>query len=237
MADTSETFQDHCYLEHLNDATLLHNSKQRFKADLIYTYISEILLVLNPFKTVTPANGPKDLYGEEMMARYKDAPRTKRDPHIFAVAEMSFVHMRESKQSQSLLVAGESGAGKTETNKHLMHFLIWRAGTAAGREHLSEDILRTNPVLESLGNAKTIGNNNSSRFGKYLVIKFDRDHKVLGAEVRTFLLEKSRVTNASGRNERSYHIFYQLLKGSQVEGGHGAACLKGKTGRLCVHVA
>ena len=147
MADTSETFQDHCYLEHLNDATLLHNSKQRFKADLIYTYISEILLVLNPFKTVTPADGPKDLYGEEMMARYKDAPRTKRDPHIFAVAEMSFVHMRESKQSQSLLVAGESGAGKTETNKHLMHFLIWRAGTAAGREHLSEDILRTNPVL------------------------------------------------------------------------------------------
>ena len=170
---------------------------------LIYTYISEILLVLNPFKTVTPANGPKDLYGEEMMARYKDAPRTKRDPHIFAVAEMSFVHMRESKQSQSLLVAGESGAGKTETNKHLMHFLIWRAGTAAGREHLSEDILRTNPVLESLGNAKTIGNNNSSRFGKYLVIKFDRDHKVLGAEVRTFLLDRASPTRRAATSART----------------------------------
>ena len=136
-------------------------------------------------------------------------------------------------QSQSLLVSGESGAGKTETNKQLMHFLIWRAGTssnptaAGAQKDLATRILDTNPVLEALGNAKSIRNNNSSRFGKYVNLKFNKEWKVMGAEVRTFLLEKSRVTNASLAKERSYHIFYQVLAGSQTE-GQGLPALKGK---------
>ena len=121
--------------------------------------------------------------------------------------------------AQSLLVSGESGAGKTETNKQLMNYLIWRAGSHVSvGSNVSGRIQATNPVLEALGNAKSIRNNNSSRFGKYVNLKFSKEWKVIGAEVRTFLLEKSRVTNASLPKERSYHIFYQLLKGSQLDG-------------------
>ena len=138
--------------------------------------------------------------------------------------------------AQSLLVSGESGAGKTETNKQLMNYLIWRAGTAsstsaadAGSKSLSQRILDTNPVLEALGNAKSIRNNNSSRFGKYVNLKFSTDWKVMGAEVRTFLLEKSRVTNASLAKERSYHIFYQLLAGAQAGAPASATDVPGLT--------
>ena len=153
----------------------------------------------------------------------------KEDPHIYAVAEMAYTHMVNNAQSQSLLVAGESGAGKTETNKQLLDYLIWRAGVHAGSPNaanLARDIQDTNPVLEAFGNAKTIRNNNSSRFGKYINLKFSSKYQIMGAEVRTFLLEKSRVTSTSNSGERAYHVFYQLLAGSQA--GKGIDELKGK---------
>ena len=200
--------KDHCNLEVLNAATLVENTKQRFAVDRIYTYISEILIAVNPFKFID------GLYTDEKKAEYKGINWTSLEPHVYAAAEMAFKHMELQSQSQSLLVSGESGAGKTETNKQLMDYLIWRAGVDKSKsvdKNLAQQILDTNPVLEAFGNAKNSRNKNSSRFGKYVNLKFNRDLQVMGAEVRTFLLEKSRVTSASLPGERSYHIFYELI--------------------------
>ena len=200
--------KDHCNLEVLNAATLVENTKQRFVIDRIYTYISEILIAVNPFKFID------GLYTDEKKAEYKGINWTTLEPHVYAAAEMAFKHMELQSQSQSLLVSGESGAGKTETNKQLMDYLIWRAGVDKSKsvdKNLAQQILDTNPVLEAFGNAKNSRNKNSSRFGKYVNLKFNRDLQVMGAEVRTFLLEKSRVTSTLLEGERSYHIFYELI--------------------------
>ena len=159
LATTNTTgVKDHTMLDVLNEATLLDNTQQRFLTDSIQTYISEILIVTNPFKRIP------GIYDEEVMKQYKGGNWTKLEPHVYATAEMAYTHMVTNTQSQSLLVAGESGAGKTECNKQLLNFLIWRAGaTGAAASTLSKDILDTNPVLEAFGNAKTIRNNNSSR--------------------------------------------------------------------------
>ena len=169
------------------------------------SYISQLLIAVNPFKYID------GLYDSKRKEVYKACNWAQEEPHVYAIAEMSYQKMTLHELSCSLLVSGESGAGKTETNKQLMDYLIWRAGTS-GRASvgLAKRILDTNPVLEALGNAKSIRNNNSSRFGKYVNLKFNKDWKVMGAEVRTFLLEKSRVTNAELHRERSYHIFYQV---------------------------
>ena len=209
---SEEPVKDHCNLEVLNAATLVVNTKQRFTRDWIYTYISEILIAVNPFKYID------GLYTDEKKAMYKGVNWTTLEPHVYAAAEMAFKHMELQSQSQSLLVSGESGAGKTETNKQLMDYLIWRAGidkAKAKNSDLAQQILDTNPVLEAFGNAKNSRNKNSSRFGKYVNLKFNRDLQVMGAEIRTFLLEKSRVTSTSLVGERSYHIFYQIISGSQ----------------------
>ena len=224
---TDDTVKDHCNLEVLNAATLVENTRRRFLDDKIYTYISQLLIAVNPFKRIP------GVYDDSVKEVYKGANWSQLDPHVFAIAEMSYQSMVMHNQSQSLLVSGESGAGKTETNKQLMDYLIWRAGVNSSVRTskvatLARRILDTNPVLEAFGNAKSIRNNNSSRFGKYINLKFNKEYKVMGAEVRTFLLEKSRVTNASLPRERSYHIFYQLLAGSQQEGS-GQPVLKGKT--------
>jgi len=224
---TEEDKKDHCNLDVLNSATLVENARVRFVNDKIYTYISQLLIVINPFKRI------EGIYDDAVKEIYKGANWTQLDPHVYAIAEMAYQSMTLHNQSQSLLVSGESGAGKTETNKHLMDYIIWRAGRAASvaaqtnKTSLDKRILDTNPVLEAFGNAKSIRNNNSSRFGKYINLKFNKDWKVMGAEVRTFLLEKSRVTNASLERERSYHIFYQLLKGSQ-QPSKGCVELNGK---------
>ena len=185
-------------------------------------YIAEILLATNPFKQI------EGMYDDDVKCMYKGGDWTKLDPHVYATAEMAFMHMTNNAQSQSLLVAGESGAGKTETNKQLLDFLIFRAGVHAGTTNagnLAQDIMHTTPVLEALGNAKTTRNNNSSRFGKYINLKFSSKYQIMGAEIRTFLLEKSRITSTSNAGERAYHIFYQVITGSQE--GSGLECLKG----------
>ena len=151
--------KDHTMLDVLNEATLLDNTHQRFLTDSIQTYISEILIVTNPFKRIP------GMYDQDVMEQYKGGNWNKLEPHVFATAEMAYTHMITNTQSQSLLVAGESGAGKTECNKQLLNFLVWRAGASstANAATLSKDILDTNPVLEAFGNAKTVRNNNSSR--------------------------------------------------------------------------
>jgi len=212
---TEDAVNDNCTLEVLNSATLLHNLDLLFKEDKIHSWISEILIVINPFKFIT------GIYSNETKALYKGVNWTTVEPHVFATAEMAFKHMELQQMSQSLLVSGESGAGKTETNKQLMNYLIWRAGIdkAANKDKdLSQAILDCSPILEALGNAKNTRNKNSSRFGKYVNLKFNRDLLVMGADQRTFLLEKSRVTNATLAGERSYHIFYQCIVGAN-EGG------------------
>ena len=172
--------KDHCNLDVLNSATLVENTRQRFVENHIYTYISQLLIAVNPFKVID------GLYDERRKEMYKGCNWTQLDPHVYAIAEMSYQYMTLHNQSQSLLVSGESGAGKTETNKQLMDFPIWRSGTSGGKSgDLSKRILDTNPVLEALGNAKSIRNNNSSRFGKYVNLKFNKDWKVMGAEVRS----------------------------------------------------
>jgi myosin heavy subunit len=178
--------RDHCNLEVLNDATLLDATRARFRKDAIYTYISEILLAVNPLKPLP------HLYDLSSKALYRSGSRDALDPHIYGVAELAFSHLVAHSHSQSLVVSGESGAGKTEANKQLLDYLIWRAGTADatangsnGNGALGKRILDTNPVLEAFGNAKTARNHNSSRFGKYLHLKMDdTDHSVVGGHAR-----------------------------------------------------
>ena len=121
--------------------------------------------------------------------------------------------MRKLRKNQCIVVSGESGAGKTETNRQLLNYLVWRGTDAQSEDKLTQKILDTNPILESLGNAKTTRNNNSSRFGRYVLVRFTDENEVVGAQVRTFLLERSRVTSTSKARERSYHVLYELCAG------------------------
>ena len=162
---SEEPVKDHCNLEVLNAATLVENTKQRFTRDWIYTYISEILIAVNPFKYID------GLYTDEKKAMYKGVNWTTLEPHVYAAAEMAFKHMELQSQSQSLLVSGESGAGKTETNKQLMDYLIWRAGTdkakASKTRTLRSMIHGHQPGAGGLRQRqRTRRNKNSSRFGK-----------------------------------------------------------------------
>ena len=123
--------------------------------------------------------------------------------------------MKKTRLNQCIVVSGESGAGKTETNRQLMRYLIWRGNRdkTNAEDTLTQKIMDTNPILEAFGNAKTTRNNNSSRFGRYVLVRFSEQNEVVGAQVRTFLLERSRVTSTSKANERSYHILFMLVAG------------------------
>lgn len=135
-------------------------------------------------------------------------------PHVFAIADKAFRDMKVLKQSQSIIVSGESGAGKTESTKHLLRYLCDSYGAAAG--HIEQKILDANPVLEAFGNAKTTRNNNSSRFGKFIEVHFNKKFQVVGGHISHYLLEKSRVCTPSP-DERGYHVFYMLMAGAPVE--------------------
>ena len=202
---------DHTALLHLSDATLLANTKMRYAKDEIYTFVGPILVSVNPFKYIAK------LYEPELMATCKkfQPGHPERPAHTFSMAEAAYQQMKKEKRHQSLVVSGESGAGKTEVNKQCMNYLVWRASGADGAHgSLSTRILQSNPILEGLGNAKTVRNNNSSRFGKYVTMRFDERNMLQGAEVQTFLLEKSRVVATTAKGERNYHVFYHVLLGS-----------------------
>ena len=197
---------DHCQLMFLSQPTMLENTRKRFAKDKIYTLVGDILLAINPFKWID------GIYTEDVMQQCKGKKLYNAGcgPHVFAVAEKAFVHMRKKAGNQCIVVSGESGAGKTEANRQLMNYLIWRGSEGKSSATLSDRIIGTNPILEAFGNAKTTRNNNSSRFGRMVLVQFSGENEVVGAEIRTFLLERSRVVTASNKGERAYHIMYQV---------------------------
>jgi myosin protein heavy chain len=200
-------------LTHLNEASVVHNLHTRYMADLIYTYSGLFLVTVNPYT-------PLPIYTNEYVNMYKGRSREDNKPHIFAMADEAFRNMVDENENQSILVTGESGAGKTENTKKVIQYLAAVAHSQSpvksrGKPHsnLSAQILRANPILEAFGNAQTVRNNNSSRFGKFIRIEFNRDGTIAGAFIEWYLLEKSRVVRLNAQ-ERNYHIFYQLLKGA-----------------------
>nr|XP_023898753.1 myosin-9 [Quercus suber] len=198
-------------LSYLHEPGVLQNLKIRYELNEIYTYTGNILIAINPFQRLP------HLYDAHMMQQYKGAPFGELSPHVFAVADVAYRAMINEGKSNSILVSGESGAGKTETTKMLMQYLAFLGGRVAteGRT-VEQQVLESNPVLEAFGNAKTVRNNNSSRFGKFVEIQFDKQGRISGAAIRTYLLERSRVCQISDP-ERNYHCFYLLCAAPQEE--------------------
>ncbi|XP_068495741.1 myosin-11-like isoform X3 [Phaseolus vulgaris] len=198
-------------LSYLHEPGVLQNLKIRYELNEIYTYTGNILIAINPFQRLP------HIYDSHMMQQYKGAPFGELSPHVFAVADVAYRAMIHEGKSNSILVSGESGAGKTETTKMLMRYLAFLGGRAAteGRT-VEQQVLESNPVLEAFGNAKTVRNNNSSRFGKFVEIQFDKSGRISGAAIRTYLLERSRVCKISDP-ERNYHCFYFLCAAPQEE--------------------
>ncbi|CAI6340832.1 unnamed protein product [Periconia digitata] len=208
---------DMAELTHLNEPSVIHNLHMRYQADLIYTYSGLFLVTINPYC-------PLPIYSRDYINMYRGRSREETKPHIFAMADEAFRNLVDEGENQSILVTGESGAGKTENTKKVIQYLAAVAasdtprGKSGGKQHsnLSEQILRANPILEAFGNAQTVRNNNSSRFGKFIRIEFSRTGQIAGAYIDWYLLEKSRVVRPNS-NERNYHVFYQLLRGADPE--------------------
>ena len=294
-----QTYENMIKLNNLNEPVILHNLRQRFMKDQIYTYVSSILVALNPFKLLP-------IYTPEIMDKYKEggasgggggggggsrgaaaaAPRARgaawrglqlcfnvchargvprgrrrglllsclalaaasaaphpaparrapprppvracaggrsQPPHIFAVSDNAYRNLMSEFKDQAVVISGESGAGKTETMKLVLQFLADVSGraqkasaTGEKQESLEQQVLKSNPVMEAFGNAKTTRNNNSSRFGKWTEIKFNRQGAIVGGSIINYLLEKSRIP-FQAQQERNYHIFYQLLAGGEID--------------------
>ncbi|XP_039123360.1 myosin-6-like [Dioscorea cayenensis subsp. rotundata] len=198
-------------LAYLHEPGVLQNLRSRYDMNEIYTYTGSILIAVNPFKRLP------DLYDNSMMEKYKGAAIGELGPHPFAVADAAYRLMMNEGVSQSILVSGESGAGKTESTKMLMRYLAFMGGRAAAEgQNVEQKVLESNPVLEAFGNAKTVRNNNSSRFGKFVELQFDKKGRISGAAIRTYLLERSRVCQISDP-ERNYHCFYMLCAAPQED--------------------
>ncbi|KAJ6700754.1 MYOSIN [Salix koriyanagi] len=191
-------------LSYLHEPGVLQNLAARYELNEIYTYTGNILIAVNPFQRLP------HLYDTHMMEQYKGATFGELSPHVFAVGDAAYRAMINEGKRNSILVSGESGAGKTETTKMLMRYLAYLGGRSGveGRT-VEQQVLESNPVLEAFGNAKTVRNNNSSRFGKFVEIQFDKSGRISGAAIRTYLLERSRVCQISDP-ERNYHCFYLL---------------------------
>ncbi|XP_060521422.1 myosin heavy chain, muscle isoform X41 [Cylas formicarius] len=208
-----EKVEDMADLTYLNDAAVLHNLKQRYYAKLIYTYSGLFCVAINPYKRFP-------VYTNRCAKLYRGKRRNEVPPHIFAISDGAYVNMLTNHENQSMLITGESGAGKTEnTKKVIAYFATVGASTKKPSEEqqkkgtLEDQVVQTNPVLEAFGNAKTVRNDNSSRFGKFIRIHFGPTGKLAGADIETYLLEKARVISQQSL-ERSYHIFYQIMSGS-----------------------
>ena len=209
--DDKKDVDDNCSLMYLNEATLLNNVHLRYSRDKIYTYVANILIAVNPYFEIS------NLYSADTIASYLGKSLGTKSPHVFAIADKAFRDMKVLKQSQSIIVSGESGAGKTESTKYILKYLCDNYGSfEKSSGSLEEKILQANPILEAFGNAKTTRNNNSSRFGKFIEIHFDGRCSVVGGYISHYLLERARVISQSAA-ERNYHIFYQLIAGADPE--------------------
>ncbi|XP_039829224.1 protein OPAQUE1-like isoform X2 [Panicum virgatum] len=196
-------------LVYLHEPGVLCNLARRYTLNEIYTYTGRILIAVNPFAKLS------HMYNMHMMEQYRGVQFGELSPHVFAIADASYKAMVSENRSQSILVSGESGAGKTETTKLIMRYLTFVGGRATGDvRSVEQQVLESNPLLEAFGNARTVRNDNSSRFGKFVEIQFDKSGRISGAAVRTYLLERSRVVQIS-ESERNYHCFYQLCASGQ----------------------
>ncbi|KAJ3207682.1 Myosin type-2 heavy chain 1 [Entophlyctis luteolus] len=226
-----EGIDDLSNLSYLHEPAVLHNIRLRYQQEQIYTYSGIVLIAMNPFQRLA-------LYSSDIMREYSGKRRGELEPHLFAVAEEAYRTMIRDKKNQSIIVSGESGAGKTQSAKYIMRYFATvdnlegggttirggsisdaggdnLTGVSGGISEIEEAVLSTNPIMESFGNSKTTRNDNSSRFGKYIEIMFSRPNatikrvNIVGARIRTYLLERSRLI-FQPPNERNYHIFYQL---------------------------
>jgi myosin heavy subunit len=202
----------------LKEAVVLHNLRTRFKERNFYTYIGPILLAVNPYQKLS-------IYSAKYIQKYKTGARSELPPHVFAIAQEAYRSLRLESQSQSILVSGESGAGKTETTKLLLQHLAVVSGQNDVMTNLSTQILEANPVLEAFGNAKTLCNDNSSRFGKFVKVVFATGGDVIGGMIEQYLLETTRIVRPNA-GERNFHIFYQLLRGCSSK-EKKLLCIKG----------
>merc|ERR1719400_2853370 len=203
--------------------SVLHNIKERYYSGLIYTYSGLFCVVVNPYKRLP-------IYTEKIIEIYKGKKRHEVPPHVFAITDIAYRSMLQDREDQSILCTGESGAGKTENTKKVIHYLAYVAASKPkGSSHaptsndgglnfgeLDQQLLKANPILEAFGNAKTVKNDNSSRFGKFIRINFDASGYIAGANIETYLLEKARIIRQAP-DERTFHIFYQLLTGASQE--------------------
>ncbi|XP_040892481.1 myosin-9-like isoform X1 [Toxotes jaculatrix] len=208
--------EDMAELTCLNEASVLHNLKERYYSGLIYTYSGLFCVVVNPYKYLP-------IYTEDIVNMYKGKKRHEMPPHIYAITDTAYRSMMQDREDQSILCTGESGAGKTENTKKVIQYLAHVASSFKSKKdqgsavlshgELEKQLLQANPILEAFGNAKTVKNDNSSRFGKFIRINFDVNGYIVGANIETYLLEKSRAIRQA-KEERSFHVFYYMLTGA-----------------------
>jgi myosin heavy chain 6/7 len=208
-----EKCSDMANLTYLNEASVLYNLRARYTATLIYTYSGLFCIAVNPYARLP-------IYNDTCIKMFRGKRRIEMPPHVFSIVDNAYQAMLQEHDNQSMLITGESGAGKTENTKKVIMYLAKVAGSGkkiaepakAGKlaGSLDEQIVEANPLMEAFGNAKTIRNNNSSRFGKFIRAHFSQTGKLASADIESYLLEKNRVTFQLAQ-ERNYHIFYQLL--------------------------
>uniref|UniRef100_A0A8C7Y108 Uncharacterized protein n=1 Tax=Oryzias sinensis TaxID=183150 RepID=A0A8C7Y108_9TELE len=210
-----DKIEDMAMLTFLHEPAVLFNLKERYAAWMIYTYSGLFCVTVNPYKWLP-------VYNQEVVLAYRGKKRGEAPPHIFSISDSAYQYMLSDRENQSILITGESGAGKTvNTKRVIQYFASIAAGsnkkdTVKDKGTLEDQIIQANPALEAFGNAKTIRNDNSSRFGKFIRIHFDTRGKVASADIETYLLEKSRVV-CQLKAERDYHIFYQILSNKKPE--------------------
>lgn len=200
---------DMVLLSKINEDAITDNLKKRYMDDYIFTYIGPVLISVNPFKQLP-------YFTDREVELYQGAAQYENPPHIYALADNMYRNMMIDSENQCVIISGESGAGKTVAAKYIMSYVSKVSGGGDKVQHVKDIILQSNPLLEAFGNAKTVRNNNSSRFGKYFEIQFSRGGAPDGGKISNFLLEKSRVVSQNP-GERSFHIYYQLLEGASTE--------------------
>ncbi|XP_078242066.1 myosin-4 [Pogona vitticeps] len=215
-----DKIEDMAMLTHLHEPAVLYNLKERYAAWMIYTYSGLFCVTVNPYKWLP-------VYNPEVVGGYRGKKRQEAPPHIFSISDNAYQFMLTDRENQSILITGESGAGKTVNTKRVIQYFATIAATGEKKKEeptaqgkmkgtLEDQIISANPLLEAFGNAKTVRNDNSSRFGKFIRIHFGATGKLASADIETYLLEKSRVTFQL-KAERSYHIFYQIMSNKRPE--------------------
>ncbi|XP_026557895.1 myosin-1B-like isoform X2 [Pseudonaja textilis] len=215
-----DKIEDMAMMTHLNEPAVLYNLKERYAAWMIYTYSGLFCVTVNPYKWLP-------VYNPEVVNAYRGKKRQEAPPHIFSISDNAYQFMLTDRENQSILITGESGAGKTVNTKRVIQYFATIAAASDKKKEepqqtgklkgtLEDQIISANPLLEAFGNAKTVRNDNSSRFGKFIRIHFGATGKLASADIETYLLEKSRVTFQL-KAERSYHIFYQIMSNKKPE--------------------